>query len=434
MRRNDLANLQKVLAALYDDEHSIRRIVQDAGLTAAAMRIDAHALNSWHSVLSEAQKHHQVEHLLRTVAAEYPNNRPLHEASAAYQQATGGNVAPSPRRWQPALLTTLLLLSIGSGWYWNVYGFKPNIAVATPLVAASPTATTARSPRTPTATPTTTATASPTPMPTAVAPAPSPATTIAEPAGAPLTGSITATLAASTTLALQVFDEGLTESTYLIKGADTALVALGADLVVYHEPNPGTEVAIALLKVIGKNPTSLTAQAILIDPKTSIRTNLRVDGNLGFLSTSQLVPVFDYAVGYLFSAGRVRLRPDHGLTLGDQLQALAFERIGGEIIDALPTDTMMQITAIGTSNIVAAVELLTGTWPVTGTIVGVVEGPEVVESPTATITLTTSPIPDPTATVTPAPGASKPKPTQVEITVKNGTSNSLKLSAPPKLD
>lgn len=395
MNRQSLANLQKVLAKLYEDDDSIRRIVQDAGLATAAMRINDHALNSWYSVLHEAEKHNQIDQLLRTVATEYPNNQPFHKAYAEYRHTRSGNVVTLPlRSWRPVLLTTLLLVGTGGGWYWNVYHSDPAIATVTPLVVASPSTATPRPQQTPTVILTATPTASATSAP--------PTATIARAAVATAPSSpstVTATLVASTTLALYLFDEGLVEHTYLIKGADTVLVAVGTDLVVYHEPNPGTEVAIALLKVISKNPDSLTAQVILIDPETPIRTLMRVDSNLNFLSTGQLVPVFDYVDGYLFRPGRVRLRPERGLVVGDQVQALAFERINGEIIDALRTDTVMQITAIGTSKLVAEVELVTGTWPVTGTIVALVDASiapsTVVELPTATQELT------PTATVPP---------------------------------
>ena len=59
------------------------------------------------------------------------------------------------------------------------------------------------------------------------------------------------------------------------------------------------------------------------------------------------------------------------------------------------------MTNLGVDGQVAAVELLTGTWPVTGTIVGLVEGPLVSPSPTATDEPTATAQPEPTATSTP---------------------------------
>lgn len=203
--------------------------------------------------------------------------------------------------------------------------------------------------------------------------------------------------AADTRPDLRILDTGSTNNTYLIEGNSHTQFKLGDDLVVYAEPNPGTEVAIALLEVIRINPTSLTAQVILIDPETEIRTRMRVDDQLTFLSTSQLVPVFDYADGYLLRPSRIRLRPNHELAVGAQLQALEFERIRGEIVDALRTDTMMQITNIGVDGQVAVVKLITGTWPMTGTIVSLAEKPLLIldttptSLPTATVTLTITP-------------------------------------------
>lgn len=205
--------------------------------------------------------------------------------------------------------------------------------------------------------------------------------------------------ATAATVDLRVLDAGPTANTYLIEGASYAQFAVGADLVVYGEPNPGTEVAIALLKVIGQSPNSLTAQALLIDPQNAIRTRMRVDGNLGFLSTSQLMPVFDYAAGYLLRPSSIRLRPDHALAVGAQLQVLEFERINSEIIDALRTDTIMQITDIGVNGQVAVVDLLTGTWPMTGTIVALAEIPT--PPPTAIDLPTATAQPEPMATPTP---------------------------------
>jgi hypothetical protein len=217
----------------------------------------------------------------------------------------------------------------------------------------------------------------------------------------PLTITPTATISSTTqaVIDLRVVDEGLTENTYYIEGKQVSAFAIGDDLIVYAEPNPGIEIAVALLKVVGKSATSLTAQAILIDPRYDIRTRLRVDNNLGHLSESQLIPVFAYVEGYLLRPTRIRLRPDHELTVGAQLQALEYERIGGEIIDALRTDTVLQITDIGASNIVAVVELTSGTWPMTGTVVALVEVPTPTQMVTNLPTATT--IPNLSATITP---------------------------------
>ncbi|MCB0109449.1 MAG: trypsin-like peptidase domain-containing protein [Caldilineaceae bacterium] len=141
-----------------------------------------------------------------------------------------------------------------------------------------------------------------------------------------LTTTLTAPVSSTVEAAvdLRVVDEGLADQhTYYIEGNNTAPFTIGDDLAVYAEPNPDLEIAIALLKVVGKSSTTLTAQAILVDPRYEIRTRMRVDNNLGHLSESQLIPVFEYVDGYLLRPTRIRLRPDHGLAVGAQLQALA---------------------------------------------------------------------------------------------------------------
>lgn len=123
MNRQPLVNLQKILAELYEDERSIRRIVSDAGITSSTMSIDAHALNSWHSVLTEAEKHHQVETLLKAVEIEFGDNRAFRAACYAYRCSaicTGDTILV---RLFPVLIIGLLLTGIAAGsWYWGVFG------------------------------------------------------------------------------------------------------------------------------------------------------------------------------------------------------------------------------------------------------------------------------------------------------------------------
>lgn len=248
----------------------------------------------------------------------------------------------------------------------------------TPTPSHTPTATPSRTPsRTPLPTPLST------PMPTATAPA-VPATPIA------------------VSIDLRILDRGLSDHTYFIDGPDIGPFAIGDDLIVYAEPNPNREVAIALLRVVGKSANVLTAQSLLIHPNFEIRAQMRVDNRLEFLSQSQLVPVFSYADGYLLREALIRLRPENRLAVGDMLQALEFERINGEIIDALPTDILMEVTRMGIGGQVAVVSLVTGSWPPNGTIVMLMPTPTPTptpaSSPTATATKTATAAPSPTAT------------------------------------
>jgi hypothetical protein len=174
---------------------------------------------------------------------------------------------------------------------------------------------------------------------------------------------------------LRVLDEGANAHIYFLEGKDVSRFNVGDNLVVYGEPNPGIEVAIAALKVVGKSDSALIVQALLIDPTSRIRTKMRVDDQLSYLSESRLIPVFDYAEGYLLREGRVRLRPDHKVEVGSHLQALEPERINEEIIDALPSGTELQVIRLGVDGQVAVVTVVTGTWPVTGTIVSLAPNP-----------------------------------------------------------
>ena len=429
----NLQALRKVLAQLYPDERSIRRLVDDANIDATYIAFNSTAINIWHSVLTEAEKRNQVVVLLDMVENEYADSKELQRALSDYRKLNGKPEHPygtsmakrqakSRQLWLSAIVATVLLSSIGRiVWYLDYFALQNDRPVQVVIAADSPTATetpavvdaptetvvpvateplaVTDAPAVLNLTPQLTASLSATKIVTISAAgdeqAPNEASTVATPSnginisieqsGAGHTASVnlsdntgaTPTLVpTAATTDLRILDAGLSDNTYLIEGAGSAQINIGTDLVVYGEPNPGTEVAIARLLVVGKNPETLTAQALLIDPAFKIRTRMRVDDNLAYLAESQLVPVFDYVVGYLLQPDRLRLRPNHGLVVGTSLQALAFERSGEAIIDAFPLTpaSQMQITALGVDGEVAAVDLLTGTWPVTGTIVGLLPG------------------------------------------------------------
>ena len=169
---------------------------------------------------------------------------------------------------------------------------------------------------------------------------------------------------------LRVVSDGFADNTYLVRGRGVNEFSIGDDLIVYSEITPGTEVATALLRVTAKNPNSVTAQTILVHPSRRIRPELRVDGSITQLSTSELVPTVEVAVGYVLKEGRVRLLVADDLEESAQLKALAPEIIDVAIVDYLPfaDQTQMQITDIGVTGIVASAELVVGEWPPPGTI------------------------------------------------------------------
>ncbi len=91
-----LAKLRAVLATLYTDEASARRIVADTGMETARIAFTSQATNNWHAILSEADKTSQVDALLTVVRREYGENTQLGEAVTAWR-AGGGEVPPSIR-------------------------------------------------------------------------------------------------------------------------------------------------------------------------------------------------------------------------------------------------------------------------------------------------------------------------------------------------
>jgi len=147
MNQTIFVQLQKVLAELYTDGSSIRRIVDNAGLDTGRITFTASAINTWHSVLVEADKVHRVEDLLAIVAEEYGKNQGFRAAYRAYRQANGksGRVDSVPevpvkpvRSWLPAMIVLLLIGMVGNGLYWSIPDLRnlgSNVPTVTPTLA-----------------------------------------------------------------------------------------------------------------------------------------------------------------------------------------------------------------------------------------------------------------------------------------------------------
>ncbi|MCB0064158.1 MAG: hypothetical protein KDE19_18675 [Caldilineaceae bacterium] len=86
--RKNLSALRDVLATLYSDLYSIRRIVHDAGLDQARIDFHTNVINCWHAVLVEAQKNGYVDTLLDVVENEYGTNEDLQKAIDAFRDST----------------------------------------------------------------------------------------------------------------------------------------------------------------------------------------------------------------------------------------------------------------------------------------------------------------------------------------------------------
>lgn len=86
-----LRQLRAILADLYPDEASIRRVATDAGIMLARLTLTSNALNNWDAVFHEARKSHRFDALLETAQEEYLTNPVLSEACDAYRHAIKEN-------------------------------------------------------------------------------------------------------------------------------------------------------------------------------------------------------------------------------------------------------------------------------------------------------------------------------------------------------
>ncbi len=82
---NYLANLRNILAKLYPDDASMRRVASDAGLNTTRIAFGSSAINNWYEILAEAQRANQVNALLNVALHEYPTNQEFRKAFFAYR-------------------------------------------------------------------------------------------------------------------------------------------------------------------------------------------------------------------------------------------------------------------------------------------------------------------------------------------------------------
>jgi hypothetical protein len=92
-REDAVANLRSILAGLYLDEASARRVVADAGLNQQGISFDRTASNIWFSILHEAENTGKIEALFRVVLRDYEANPTLRNQVEAYRHLVNeGNV------------------------------------------------------------------------------------------------------------------------------------------------------------------------------------------------------------------------------------------------------------------------------------------------------------------------------------------------------
>jgi len=87
MNQTIFTELRTILAELYADEASMRRITADAGIDSSRVTFGISAQNCWHSILTEAHKTHQLDALLTIVAHEYGSNQKFRATYELYRRA-----------------------------------------------------------------------------------------------------------------------------------------------------------------------------------------------------------------------------------------------------------------------------------------------------------------------------------------------------------
>lgn len=93
--QNPLTDLRNVLAVLYGDEASMRRVIDDAGLDERQIPFSGRAINTWHAILREATNLDQVEASLQVALRDYGANHALATAVTAYRRSVTSSATQS---------------------------------------------------------------------------------------------------------------------------------------------------------------------------------------------------------------------------------------------------------------------------------------------------------------------------------------------------
>ena len=88
------AKLRNILAQLYPDERSARRIVADAGLKEMSIEFSSRAIDNWHAILTEANKSGKTEGLIAIISGEYGNYPELDSAWDSYHALLKQGIDP----------------------------------------------------------------------------------------------------------------------------------------------------------------------------------------------------------------------------------------------------------------------------------------------------------------------------------------------------
>jgi len=83
--KSSVVALREILAAVYPDETSARRVVSDAGLDGRHISFTGQANNTWHAILQMAENTGKIDGLLDVVLREFGTNQELRNACESYR-------------------------------------------------------------------------------------------------------------------------------------------------------------------------------------------------------------------------------------------------------------------------------------------------------------------------------------------------------------
>lgn len=109
--------LAEVLAELYSDDESARRIARTAGVDLTRVAFNAKAANTWSSLLNEADSQGKLAEVVRLAMQEYPSHQPLFDAMWYMQvpptrrpdgyMTPNYTITPPPNESETAVITRL---------------------------------------------------------------------------------------------------------------------------------------------------------------------------------------------------------------------------------------------------------------------------------------------------------------------------------------
>lgn len=82
---NSVTDLHYILAELYEDPESIRRVAVEADLNMARIALGSSAINNWRAILTEAERTNSIEALVAVARSDHPRNPALRKSAENYR-------------------------------------------------------------------------------------------------------------------------------------------------------------------------------------------------------------------------------------------------------------------------------------------------------------------------------------------------------------